>query len=62
MFSEGFAHVIQFFQSRCPPLCGLLATNFERMPAAALRDFAGLEVRLLREDELLHEPLAPVDP
>ena len=27
-----------FFQSAGPPLCGLLANNFGRMPAAALRD------------------------
>ena len=35
---EVFLDVIQFFPGHCPPLCGLLANNFERMPAAALRD------------------------
>ena len=37
---EVFLDVIQFFPGQCPPLCGLLADNFERMPAAALRDFS----------------------
>ena len=30
--------LFSFFPGQCPPLCGLLANNFERMPAAALRD------------------------
>ena len=33
-----FPTFFSFFPGRCPPLCGLLANNFERMPAAALRE------------------------
>ena len=40
-FSRNFPYVIQFFPGPRPPQCGLLATNFERMPAAALRDHGG---------------------
>ena len=38
-----FPDVIQFFSGPSPPLCGLLATNFERMPALSLIRSAILE-------------------